>query len=317
MGLTIALLILLLFNLSKNKKLKDEIKNQCGQLYNLEKERLDSLIEREEISHKRIIDSFARERSSAQEDLDRLRSRIEAETKEKEKFIDGVIVRYKRNKQEEADLQLSKEYDEKQKQYRETFDELIENLELQQTASAEEVDNLTLLLDDLRSKYNTIIEGLRKEEELKNEQDFYRINLTNLDKEDIIELQSVSLRIHNREIINKLIWEVYYSKPYTELVKRVCPTKTCGVYRITNLKTNKSYIGKSTDIANRWKEHIKSSLDIGSIAKARFHTILKEDGVDTFVWQILEACDKDKYSAREHYWIDFFQTQLYGYNEKS
>ena len=216
----------------------------------------------------------------------------------------------------ELELHLKSVQVERVNAYTKEFEEFIANLESQKNASAEEVDNLAIQLLDLRSKYNTIVEGLRRQEEIENEKDHYRINLTELDKEDIMELRAVSLRIHNREVINKLIWEVYYAKPYAELIKRVCPNKTCGIYRITNLKNNKSYIGKSTDIANRWKEHIKSSLDIGTIAKARFHTILKDEGIDCFVWQVLEVCNKDVYSSREHYWIDFFQTQLYGYNEK-
>lgn len=36
----------------------------------------------------------------------------------------------------------------------------------------------------------------------------------------------------------------------------------CGIYKITNKETQQVYIGQSTDIAQRWKDHLKSLDDV-------------------------------------------------------
>lgn len=38
------------------------------------------------------------------------------------------------------------------------------------------------------------------------------------------------------------------------------------------------------------------------------------EGVDKFSFEVLEKVEKDKLNEREKYWIDFYQTQSYGYN---
>ena len=63
------------------------------------------------------------------------------------------------------------------------------------------------------------------------------------------------------------------------MTKRVVPNKTSGIYKITYIKTGESYIGRSSDISNRWQQHCKSSLGIGNIAHSTFHNILLEKGL--------------------------------------
>ena len=82
------------------------------------------------------------------------------------------------------------------------------------------------------------------------------------------------------------------------------------------MENNKTYIGKSVDIANRWSEHIKSSLEIGTIAKNQLYTLMKEKGAENFTFELLEKVDKDKLLERESYWIKFYETDSYGLNMK-
>ena len=84
--------------------------------------------------------------------------------------------------------------------------------------------------------------------------------------------------------------------------------KIGGIYKITYIKTGEAYIGRSVDIANRWKEHCLSSLNIGTIAHSTFHNFLAEKGLQNFTWEVLEEVDKEKQSSREKYWIEFYQT---------
>jgi len=62
--------------------------------------------------------------------------------------------------------------------------------------------------------------------------------------------------------------------------KRVLKSnKIGGIYKITYIQTGESYIGRSVDIGNRWKEHVLSSLSIGTIAHSTFHNELANKGI--------------------------------------
>ena len=90
----------------------------------------------------------------------------------------------------------------------------------------------------------------------------------------------------------------------------------CGIYKITNLKTQESYIGKSTNIKTRWTNHIKTALGLDGMARTKIHSAMKEYGIDNFTFEVLEECTKENYSEKEKYWINFYETNIYGYNIK-
>lgn len=305
-GLCLILLILLFFNIRNNIQLKQQIKNQCGKLYEQELKSLNSFVE-----------GVKEEGRKLQEQVIFLKEEKEREIAESKAEIQNSLNLYESSERERINLSIANEYTEQRTSAEQAFEDLKLQLETETAINREQYLYFLDLLNDLKEKHAAAISIFKKAEEEADEQNFYRIILTDFDKDDIIQLKSIEPQIHNREILAKLIWEVYYIKPYNELVKRVLNSqKVCGIYKITHLKNGKSYIGKSTDIGNRWKEHIKSSLGIGTIAKTNFHKILREEGIDSFTWQVVETCDKSIYTEREHYWIDFFQTQIYGYNEK-
>lgn len=81
----------------------------------------------------------------------------------------------------------------------------------------------------------------------------------------------------------------------------------CGIYKIVNEKTGQVYVGQSTDIAYRWKDHLKleDSVDI--------HQGLQQD-VCQFSFQIIELCPEEKLDERERFWISHYNSYLNGYN---
>jgi group I intron endonuclease len=100
----------------------------------------------------------------------------------------------------------------------------------------------------------------------------------------------------------------------------VLPNKDCpGIYKITNDRNKKSYIGRSTSVRKRLTDHVKSAVGISTIASQKIHDIMREEGLWNFTFELIEECDKDKLSEREKYYIDFFQTAdtIYGYNQKA
>jgi hypothetical protein len=162
-----------------------------------------------------------------------------------------------------------------------------------------------------------INEEIRRKKELEEQEDFYKIILSDSEKDDISILNGIRENLKNKDILDKLIYDGYVSKAATEMTKRVLKDgEPCGIYRITRLKTGEAYIGKATNIKRRWLEHIKTAHNVGTIARSTLHTTMKKDGVENFTFEVLEEVAKDKLSEREKYWIDFYDTKTYGLNER-
>ena len=172
----------------------------------------------------------------------------------------------------------------------------------------EEVNDAKKELDEFQAKREAVNEAIRRERELEEAEDFYRIDVPQEDQEDIEVLNTIAPRLRNKEALNKLIYSVFIQRPMDEMIKRVTGGRDIsGIYKITFLKTGEAYIGKTTNIKKRWGEHVKSALDIGTIAHSSFHTRLKKDGLWNYTFEILEEVPKENLTEREKFYI-----QLYG-----
>lgn len=85
-----------------------------------------------------------------------------------------------------------------------------------------------------------------------------------------------------------------------------------GIYKVTNKKSGKSYIGQSIHIKERWRQHVEASKK--DIIDSEFHSDLKKYGKSNFDFQVLEECDVCELDERECYYIDKFDTLENGYN---
>ena len=152
---------------------------------------------------------------------------------------------------------------------------------------------------------------------LEEKQDFYRIVLDEKSIEDVAKLNMIRKELHKHDGLDKLIYEVYISKPVQEMVKRVLKgSAPCGIYKITRIKTGEIYIGKSTDVKSRWTQHAKTVFNCGTIAHSILHTTMERDGIENFTFELLEEVDKDQLTEREKYWINFYDSKKYGLNER-
>lgn len=173
-------------------------------------------------------------------------------------------------------------------------------------------------LDEFQAKRAAVNEAIRREEELQNEIDSHRIILSDVAKEDIRYLISIEPNIHNKELLHKLIWSEYLQTPFNDMLKKIFGSKIPKnvIYCIENIKLHKKYIGKtSAEVSKRWTEHIKSSLSIGGIKHQNIHDALFEHW-DEFTFSIMEEVVDNKLSEREKYYINFFETDKFGYNQK-
>ena len=236
---------------------------------------------------------------------------------EKEK-INKELEFYRKNKIEGIETRVQFEFAEKTAAANKAHEELIASLLEQKKQKEYELVILLEEIDDFKKKQSVINEEILRRRQVEEQQQFFKINLDETAIRDIQILLSIREKLISRENLDKLIYDVYISKPVMEMVKRVLAGGApSGIYKITRLKTGEIYIGKSTDIKKRWTEHCKTAFGVGSIAHSVLHTTMKRDGIENFTFELLEEVPKDKLTEREKYWITFYDSKSYGLNERN
>ena len=110
----------------------------------------------------------------------------------------------------------------------------------------------------MRATNDAAVAAAKRAEELKNQQDYYRIQLSAADLHEIELLREVEPYLRDKEPLNKVIWKCYYEKPTTDMIGRVVGSGVhTGIYKLTEIATGKCYVGQAANIADRWKQHIK------------------------------------------------------------
>lgn len=84
---------------------------------------------------------------------------------------------------------------------------------------------------------------------------------------------------------------------------------SCGIYKITNSINNKSYIGQSKSIEQRWKEHKNDSLNQNSEEyNYPLYQAFRKYGIDNFKFEILEECSQEELNDKEIYYISLYES---------
>ena len=169
---------------------------------------------------------------------------------------------------------------------------------------------------DAQERFNSIERTLAQYEKDKQAKLFYTIQLPDEYKDDIeFLLTTVAAKVQHPDIISKLVWAEYVKPNLDDTFKRIEIKAEPGIYKITNIDTGKCYIGKSTNVKTRIADHFKSSIGIRSIADQAVHHAILKEGFWNWAIEVITYCDKDKLSELEKYYIDFFQSNSYGYNK--
>ena len=190
-----------------------------------------------------------------------------------------------------------------------SFENYKKSLEEKKVLYEKEISLVKLELEDFHRQREAINEAIKRERELSEKEDFYKIQLSLDDIEDIQLLKSMTSRLRHREIIPKLIWDSLISRPTNEMIKRVVGDKVGGIYKITYVPTGESYIGKTVSFKDRWKNHIQTALGMEKAASSTLHTHMARNGVWNYSFEILEEVPKDKQSEREKFYINLYGTQ--------
>lgn len=325
-ALWLILIGILFFLIKKHRIILNKEKIKLNKKFQKEEERLIKDYEELEAKlaarAKGIQDNYAEKEKWLKWDLDKLKN--DKETLDRhicelkdfgQRQVDEKIKDYEQLRLTQINHSLELEEKRKQELLQRQLDDFIASAAETKKSVNEEIEELRSLLEDYKSKRDLINQAIVHEKEIREQQDFYRIVLSESDKEDIQILNTIEMRLHSREALYKLIYDVFYKKPLDDMLNRVLEGKEfCGIYRITNLKTNESYIGKSTNIKNRFKQHIRTAIGLDGVARTKIHGAMKEYGIDNFSFEVLEKCTKENYSEREKYWINFYETNVYGYN---
>ena len=243
-----------------------------------------------------------------------------------------ILEEYYEEKKQLIDQQIESEFALSREKLKQNIAELtqLENSRLEESLEKNRADfelkiaemNSTIedcqnTLSQLQLKRAAAIEDAKRQEEMRTKEDFYKLQITETDLADILELKTVEKKLSKKEVLNKLIYKVYFEKPYTDLVGRVVGKETkTGIYKITNTLNQKVYVGQSTNIAERWKQHIKRALGAEPLTKNKLYPAMAEDGVWNFTFEIIEVCEKAQLNEREQYWQKFFGAKEYGYSVK-
>lgn len=171
-------------------------------------------------------------------------------------------------------------------------------------------------LNKMKAEQTAINAEILRRREIEEKKDFYRICLDDTAKTDIENLEKIRPLLTNKEALDKLIYNEFIRRPLDLMEKRVLKGSISGIYKITRLKTGEIYIGRSTDIMKRWTEHVKSALGIGTIAHSYLHTVMAQDGLDQFTFELIEQCEKSQLNTREKFYIDFYGSKIL-LNEKA
>lgn len=185
-------------------------------------------------------------------------------------------------------------------------------------AAQAKVKEYQLAEEQQRERFESLRKPLLQYEMDKQAKLFYTIQLPEEYRDDIeFLLTTVAAKVQHPDIISKLVWAEYVKPNLDDTFKRIEIKAEPGIYKLTNIDSGKAYIGKSTDIKKRIADHFKSSIGIKSIADQAVHHEILKTGFWNWSIEVLTYCEKDRLSELEKYYIDFFDTQTFGYNRNA
>jgi hypothetical protein len=224
-----------------------------------------------------------------------------------------LIEQQKQQKVQRAEVEIATTID----FFKRALEEQITQKTDQYYSICDDIEKAIEELTDYHSKQQAIIEQLKQAEAIKQEDKFYRMQLSASDIVDLYWLRQIADKLNNKEVLNKVIYKVYYEKALTNLVGRIVGSSIrCGIYKITNIENGMCYIGQSVNIAERWKQHTKRALGCEPITQNKLYPVMSELGPENFTWQIVEECSREKLNEREKYWQEFYGAQEFGYSIK-
>lgn len=198
-----------------------------------------------------------------------------------------------------VDIVTQKTFEANNKQYNEQLQKIKESIAEQKG-----------FLENFQEKRQAIDRAIRREREIAEKENFYRVCLSEDDIEDISELKKLVPHLRHREALPKLMWDTMVSRATKEMIKRVTGGRAIGgIYKITYIPTGEAYIGKTTDFGTRWQSHVQTALGMEKVARSTLHVHMASHGIQNYTFEILEEVPREKQTEREKFYIELYGTQ--------
>lgn len=296
--LLLSLCIGLIIALNKKVQIDNKTKNLNEQLLQenqkLQSERQELLVDKEIVRKEIIVNE--KERQKLDNYLNNLRNNINNTLNQNKEICDNAFKEYEKTlEQAYVTTELS-------------FDKRVELLSSEMKSIQQDLDNLK----EMRAAAH---EALLKEQEVKDNKDNYRLIIPEAEKRDIKLLNSIKKELINERPVNMIIWQTYYSKRANELCSRILGTKTItGIYKITEISTEKCYIGQSKNIKERFREHMKCGLGIDTPNGNKLYQAMLNSSIEDFTFELIEQCNENDLDEKERYFIELYEAYDYGFN---
>lgn len=306
------------------EKWKQEAQQKFDQESRIQRESLKNEIQQKQNELTEVL----RAGQTKLSELNSKRIQVEREISEKENFNSSLLKireeelnRLIEEKKKTELLRLQVEIDDWAQSAQECAefqrDQILEEYQKDIDNKYEELRNLYCEVNEYKEKRDAINQEILRVRAMEEKQDFYRIQISESSKHDLALLNEIRHEFSKIDVLDKLIYDNYIKKPVDEMIQRVLEGRApSGIYKITRLKTGEIYIGRSTDIKSRWQQHCKSCYHCGTISHSKLHTIMENDGIWNFTFELLEETSKDKLTEREKYWINFYDSKKFGLNER-
>lgn len=284
-------------------KAKDEEFKRIVQYYENEEIRLKNEYMRKVIGHNQKINEITEKYNNAEHQLKLM--------EERKNHTDEVLNNY----YESEKLRIE---DKIQNITTACVEEMVRQVGEKSIECEEEIKKFQNTLLSYQQRQAAVNEAIMRERQLQEQSEFYTINLSQSEIDDLLMIKELSPRFNNRELLNKIVYESYVKRPLQEMIKRVLGGRSpSGIYKITRKSTGEIYIGRAVAVDKRWTEHVKMAFSIGSIAHSTLHTIMEKEGVWNFTFELLEEVPKEQLNEREKYYIDFYDSKNFGLNQKN
>lgn len=246
---------------------------------------------------------------------------LEAQAKESVNAYEQEALKVAELNIEAALEKMGKEYQEEQEKYQNEYLASLREAALELSKRLKEkkelLSSLECKLFELQSAVSASVEEMKRAAASEAQRDYYRLNLSEEDVVEIRRLREVLPYLRDKEPLNKVIYKVYYEKPYTDLIGRVIgkDAKT-GIYKITNTLNGMCYIGQAANVSERWRQHIKRGVGAEAPTRNKLYPAMLENGVENFTFELIEECSRSDLDAREDFWQEFYHARDYGYSIK-
>ena len=207
----------------------------------------------------------------------------------------------------------------RQDEYLRMQEDFVEQFREENSKKIAAAKELTAKLAELRSAADAATEVAKRHAEEENFIAYHSLQLEERALADIKKLEDIvpSVSAEAGEAIAKVIWKVYYEKPFGDMVGRILGnTHPTGIYRITNARNSKCYVGQAVDIGDRWRQHIRRALNAEPRTQNKLYPAMYKEGLENFTFEIIEECSREKLNEREDYWQEFYHAKEYGYSIK-